>query len=93
MPDIRLIRTHRLTLAMARAAAQGVIDQLGAEYDVVSEWSGNALHFERGGVHGHLLVQDRQATLEITLEGLFKAFAPLIEEKAAARMDQVFREA
>jgi putative polyhydroxyalkanoate system protein len=54
------------------------------------EWEGDVLHFKRSGVSGTLLVLDCEATLEISLDFLFKALAPTIEQKVAAKMKKMF---
>jgi putative polyhydroxyalkanoate system protein len=88
--DICVTQTHRLPHKKARAAAQRVADQLADEYDMALEWDGDVLHFKRSGVSGKLLVLECEATLEISLDFLFKAFAPTIEQKVAAKMKKMF---
>lgn len=90
MADISITQSHRLPHSKAKAAAQKVADQMAAEYDMAAEWNGDVLKFKRTGVSGSLKVSDKDATLEISLGFLFKAFAPTIEEKVAAKMKKVF---
>lgn len=90
MADISITQAHKLSHRKAKAAAQKVADQMAAEYDMASEWIGDVLRFQRTGVSGSLKVSDKEAILEISLGFLFKAFAPTIEEKVAAKMKKVF---
>jgi putative polyhydroxyalkanoate system protein len=88
--DIHITQAHRLAHDKARAAAQKMAEQLADEYDMALEWAGNALHFTRSGVSGTLVVLESEATVEISLDFLFKAFAPTIKQKVAAKMQKMF---
>ena len=90
MADISVTQVHKLPHDKARAAAQKIAEQLADEYEMALEWVGDALHFQRSGVSGKLLLLDKEATLEISLGFLFKAFAPTIEQKVAAKMKKLF---
>jgi putative polyhydroxyalkanoate system protein len=90
MADISIIQTHKLTHKKAKAAAQKIADQMAEEYDIASEWEGEVLQFKRSGVSGSLTLSEKDATLEINLGFLLKAFASTIEEKVAAKMKRVF---
>jgi putative polyhydroxyalkanoate system protein len=90
MADISITQKHKLTHKKAKAAAQKVADQLAEEYDLVSKWDGDVLLFKRSGVSGALKLSDKEATLEIRLGLLLKAFAPTIEEEVSAKMKKVF---
>lgn len=90
MADISIRQAHKLPHSKAKAAAQKVADQLAAEYDMTSEWNGDILRFKRSGVSGSLKISEKDATLEISLGFLLKAFAPTIEEKVTAKMKKVF---
>ncbi len=74
MPDIHIVRDHGVTLARAKEVAQRVADDLAREYDLVTRWVGNALHFQRSGVQGVMRVDDDRIDLEVTLGFLLKAF-------------------
>lgn len=90
MPDICITQAHKLTQKKARVAAQKVAEQMAQEFDMTSEWDGDVLRFERAGVSGRLVLEDKQAQIEISLGFLFKMFAPTIEQKVAAKMKTVF---
>ncbi|RZI41311.1 polyhydroxyalkanoic acid system protein [Herbaspirillum sp. HC18] len=90
MADISITHAHKLTHKKAKAAAQKVADQMAEEYDMSSEWDGDVLVFKRTGVAGKLTLSDSKVHLEISLGFLFKAFAPTIKEKVAAKMKKVF---
>ena len=74
MSDIKLVRSHSLPLAKAKALAQKAADALAAEYDLTSELRGNTLRFHRSGVDGQMHVTDSEIKLDVTLGFLLKAF-------------------
>jgi putative polyhydroxyalkanoate system protein len=89
MSDIKLVRTHRLTVAQARAVAQRSADDLAREYDLVSEWHGDTLHFHRSGVEGHMRVTDREIALDVKLGFLLRAFKAKFEHGIARHLDEL----
>jgi len=74
MPDIHMVRRHSLSLVKAKDLAQRAADDLAKEYDLVTRWVGNTLHFQRSGVQGAMHVNDERIDLEVTLGFLLKAF-------------------
>jgi putative polyhydroxyalkanoate system protein len=90
MADIRITHAHALSQDEARHAAQQVAAQLAQDYDVAVEWNGDVMQFERTGVAGSLTLAPNEAQIELRLGLLFKAFAPAIEQKLAAKMRKVF---
>lgn len=74
MADIKVVRSHTLPIAKARALAQKAADALAAEYNLASEWHGNTLRFQRSGVDGEMHVTASEIQLEVTLGFLLKAF-------------------
>lgn len=89
MSDIKLIRTHSLPIAKAKALAQKAADSLAAEYDLTSEWHGNRLHFQRSGVEGDMHVTDSEIRLEVALGFLLKAFKGRIAEHIERNFDKL----
>lgn len=90
MAHISITQKHHLPHKKAKAAAQKVADQMAEEYDLVSKWEGDVLTFKRSGVSGSLKISETDATLELRLGLLLRAFAPTIEEKVSAKMKKVF---
>lgn len=74
MADIRMIKYHQLPVAQARALVQKAADDLAEEFDLVSHWAGNTLHFRRSGVEGAMRVSPSEIDLEVTLGFLLRAF-------------------
>lgn len=89
MPDIRMIKYHSLPLAEARALVQKAADDLAAEYDLSSRWSGDTLHFRRSGVDGAMRVSESEIDLEVTLGFLLKAFKAKFVETIEHNFDQL----
>jgi putative polyhydroxyalkanoate system protein len=92
MADIEIIQPHNMTPDAARAAAQQVADKVAADFGMECRWDGPVLRFERSGVDGTLVVGERDARLEITLGMMMKAFAPMVQDKLARKMQKVFGE-
>ena len=90
MADIEIIQPHGMTPAAARAAAQQVADKVAADFGMECRWDGPVLRFERSGVDGTLVVGESDARLEIRLGLMMKAFAPMVQDKLARKMQKVF---
>jgi putative polyhydroxyalkanoate system protein len=89
MPDIRMIKYHQLSLADARALVQKAADDMAAEYDLSSRWSGDTLHFRRSGVEGAMRVTESEIDLEVTLGFLLKAFKAKFVESIEHNFDNL----
>ena len=90
MADIEITQPHSMTPDAARIAAQQVADKMAADFGMECKWDGQVLRFERTGVDGTLVVGERDARLEIRLGLMMKAFAPMVQEKLARKMQRVF---
>ena len=90
MADIEITQPHNMSADAARAAAQQVADKVAADFGMECRWDGPVLRFERSGVDGTLVVGERDARLEITLGMMMKAFAPMVQDKLARKMQKVF---
>lgn len=90
MADIEIIQPHSMTPDAARAAAQQVADKVAADFGMACRWDGAVLRFERSGVDGTLVVGESDARLEVRLGLMMKAFAPMVQEKLARKMQKVF---
>lgn len=90
MADIEITQPHNMAPDAARAAAQQVADKMAADFGLECKWDGPVLRFERSGVDGTLVVGEQDARLEIRLGLMMKAFAPMVQEKLARRMQKVF---
>lgn len=90
MADIEIIQPHTMTPDAARAAAQQVADKVAADFGMECVWDGPVLRFERSGVDGTLVVGEHDARLAITLGLMMKAFAPMVQDKLARKMQKVF---
>lgn len=90
MPGIHLERPHHLGLKKARAAAQRVADDMAQNFEMSTEWDGNALHFSRAGVSGSLTVWRDRVVLDARLGGLLGVFRSRIEERLHDDFDRYF---
>jgi putative polyhydroxyalkanoate system protein len=89
MSDIKYVRTHRLPLKQAKAIAQKTADDLADEYDLVSEWEGDTLHFHRSGVEGHMHVTTEEIALNVKLGFLLRPFKARFEQHIERHLDEL----
>ena len=80
MSDIKYTHKHSLPLAQAKKIAQKTADDLAREYDLVSGWDGDTLHFRRAGVEGQMHVTDSHIDLNVKLGFLLKPFKARFEQ-------------
>jgi putative polyhydroxyalkanoate system protein len=93
MADIKMIKYHSLPMPQARALVQKAADDLASEYDLVSHWAGNSLHFRRSGVQGEMNVTASEIHLEVTLGFLLKAFKAKFVEHIEHNFDTLLAKA
>ena len=67
MSDILIRRTHGMTQAKARKAAEQIADELAAEFDMRHAWEGSTLNFSRTGVHGSIVVGAKEVEVRAKL--------------------------
>jgi putative polyhydroxyalkanoate system protein len=89
MSDIKYVRSHALPIKQAKAVAQKTADDLAKEYDLVSEWQGDVLHFHRSGVEGHMKVTADKIALDVTLGFLLKPFRHKFEHHIEHHLDEL----
>ena len=89
MADIKIIRQHQLPLAKAKEVVQKAADDLGAEYDLQSEWQGNTLRFQRSGVDGEMRVSASEIDLQVTLGFLLKPFKAKFTQAIEQNFDRL----
>jgi putative polyhydroxyalkanoate system protein len=93
MSDIKYTRKHSLPLAQAKKIAQKTADDLAREYDLVSRWEGDTLHFHRAGVEGQMRVTDSQIDLAVKLGFLLKPFKAKFEQHIERHLDELLDQA
>ncbi len=93
MADIKMIKYHSLPMPQARALVQKAADNLAAEYNLVSHWVGNTLHFRRSGVQGEMNVSASEIHLEVTLGFLLKVFKSNFVEHIEHNFDTLLAKA
>ncbi len=89
MSDIKYVRKHSLPLAQAKKIAQKTADDLAEEYDLVSEWEDDTLHFHRSGVNGHMRVTPSEIDLDVKLGFLLKPFKAKFEQHIERHLDEL----
>lgn len=90
MPTISIKRPHKLDLNKARAAAQKVAKDLNQKFDLVCEWDGDDVTFERPGISGHMRVGKNDLQLEAKLSFLMTPLKAAIEQAIRKELDTLF---
>ena len=90
MSDIKIRRSHNMTHAKARAAAETMAKRLQKEFDLDYEWDGDVLVFERPGVNGELTVAPKHVEMEVKLGFLLRMMKSTIEKNIHHNLDEIF---
>jgi putative polyhydroxyalkanoate system protein len=90
MSDISIRRSHGMTLAKARRAAEEIAAELGEEFGLHHEWQGDVLHFKRMGLSGELSVAKRDVEIRVRLGFLLLPLRPRIEHEIHHYFDEHF---
>ena len=91
MSEILITRTHRLSAKKARSAAELVASDLQKEYNLNYGWGEDgALHFDRAGLHGSLVLGKGEATVHIHLGFLLRPFRGALEREIHQYFDERF---
>ena len=90
MSDILIRRTHGMTTAKAKKAAEKIADELAAEFDMRHAWDGATLQFTRSGVNGHIVVGARTVEVRAKLGFLLTFLRPKIEAEIHRFCDETF---
>jgi putative polyhydroxyalkanoate system protein len=90
MSEISIRRAHALNPAQARRAAEDMARELEEAFDLEHEWHGNALHFHRSGVEGHLALEHKAVHIEVRLGFLLAMVKPKIEQHIHDNLDRIF---
>jgi putative polyhydroxyalkanoate system protein len=90
MSEIRVCRTHGVTLKRARKGAERIAEELGEEFGLDHVWEGNTLRFARIGVSGHIEVGKKEVEIYVKLGFLLMALGPRIEHEINRFCDENF---
>lgn len=91
MSTISITRSHNLSAAKAKQAAEQLAKDLDEEYGLEHEWADkHHLTFERSGLSGELLLDKKHVTVNVKLGMLFWAFKPRLEQEIHAYFDREF---
>ncbi|MDO8787651.1 MAG: polyhydroxyalkanoic acid system family protein [Sulfuritalea sp.] len=90
MSEIRVVRTHGVTLKRARKGAEQIAEELGEEFGLDHEWDGDTLRFQRMGVAGHIEVGKKEVEIYVKLGFLLMALGPRIEHEINRFCDEHF---
>jgi putative polyhydroxyalkanoate system protein len=90
MADIHIVRNYAMPLKNARDAADELAGRLARQFDLVSQWHGDIMHFERAGVKGTMALGKGAVTVDVRLSLLLSAFKPAMEQQIGEHLDQLF---
>ena len=90
MPSIAIKRRHKLEPKKANAAAEKVIKDLRARYQLSCSWDGDQVEFERPGVSGHMHLRKNEVLLDVQLSFLMTPLKGPIERAINEELDRLF---
>ena len=90
MAMIDIHHAHTLPDAAARQAVEDVAIKLGRKFGLDYRWVGDALHFVRPGVDGHIAVLSGQLRVTAKLGLMMSAMKGTIETKIRQYLDEEF---
>lgn len=90
MSDISVRRSHDLTPAQAKKAANDMAAKLQEQFELESEWKGSVLHFRRSGIEGLLRLEARAVAIEAKLGFMLSMMKPAIEKAIDDNLDRIF---
>ncbi len=88
MSHIIIHRTHLLSSAQARQAAEQMATQLADRFDIQYHWRGDSLHFARSGVSGQIDLEPGQLHIHARLGFLLVPLKPRLEQEIHRYLDQ-----
>src|SRR5690349_7065703 len=89
MPTIAIKRRHKLEPKKAKAAAQKVIKDLSARYQLACSWDGDQVKFERPGVSGRMHLGRSEIVLGVQLSFLMSTLKCAIERAIKEEFDRL----
>jgi len=92
MPDIELVRSFSLPLAIAKSRVQKTVEELDAEYGLRSDWEDNTLRFDRTGLQGEIHVSHSEIRLHVNLSFLLKPLKAELTARIEDKFDRLFPE-
>jgi putative polyhydroxyalkanoate system protein len=88
MPKIDIRRAHGRSLQAAKEAVDETAAAISKRLAVSTEWDGDTLRFQRGGVSGQIRVTETEVHVIAELGLLFGAMKPMIEGEIQRRLDE-----
>jgi putative polyhydroxyalkanoate system protein len=89
MAKIDVHRSHHLTHAKAKRAAETLAKDLKEKFNLAWEWSGDHIEFHRTGLSGRLLVAPSSLDLHVELGFLLTGFKGSIEREIHRQLDEI----
>lgn len=88
MSQIDIRRPHRASLKAAKTAIDKTAKAIAKKFAISSEWEGDALHFHRNGVEGHISVSKTEIHVHAKLSFLLAMMKPMIESEIEKQLDE-----
>ena len=90
MSTISIRRAHALPHDAAVAAADKIVAGLAQKYGIRSQWQGDLMHIDGGGVKGTLQITPDKVAVDLTLGMMAAMFKGVIAENIEQKIDEVF---
>ena len=82
----------RVDETLKNQAAETLATQLAEHYDIHYHWQGDALHFERSGVSGHIALEPGKVRVNARLGFLLVPLKHRLEQEIHRYLDDMFQE-
>ena len=90
MARIDITHANGLSSAAAKRAVEDIAGKLAERFDIQHHWQGQALLFERPGVHGRITLAAREVQVQAELGFLLSALKGSIEQEIRRYLDEKF---
>jgi putative polyhydroxyalkanoate system protein len=90
MSKIDIRRRHGSSVKNAKAAVDKTAQAMSKKFAITSKWEGDTLHFQRGGVDGHIHVSKAEVHVYADLGFLLGMMKPAIEQEIERQLDKHF---
>lgn len=90
MSTIDIHAYHELSHAEAQKAADDLSRDLAAKFNIAYRWEGDCIHFERPGVHGQILVGDKELRIQAHLGFMLMMLKNPIEQEVVRYLREHF---
>lgn len=88
MARIDIRRTHCRSVKEARKAIDHLADSMASQFDMQCHWDGDVMAFSRGGIDGHIALENNEIHVVAELGFVMGMMKPIIEREINRHLDE-----